>query len=61
MTIELDGAHHFTDEGKEYDKIRTDYLMQQNITVLRFENKQVFENQSMLLDFILEELNERSI
>ncbi len=61
LAIELDGAHHYTDEGKEYDRIRTEYLNQKNITVLRFENKQVFKNQLMVLDFILEELNTRII
>ena len=56
LAIELDGAHHYTDEGKEYDEVRTEYLAQHAIKVLRFENKKVFENQSQLLDFVLEEL-----
>ncbi len=57
LAIELDGAAHFTDEGSESDKTRNKYLAEQNIAVLRFENKHVFENQDRLLEFILEELN----
>ena len=49
LAIELDGEHHFTDEGIEFDKIRTEYVNSVNIKVIRFENKIVFENTSWLL------------
>jgi very-short-patch-repair endonuclease len=26
LTIEIDGSHHYTEDGIEYDQIRTDYL-----------------------------------
>jgi very-short-patch-repair endonuclease len=42
LAIELDGAHHFTPHGADYDNERTIYLSTLNIRVLRFENKLVF-------------------
>ncbi|WP_196889549.1 endonuclease domain-containing protein [Aureivirga sp. CE67] len=59
IAIELDGAHHFTKEGKEKDAIRDAFLNEQEILVLRFENKLIFENQTQVLASILENLLER--
>ncbi len=36
LAIELDGEHHFSDQGLEYDEKRTNFLMALNIRVLRF-------------------------
>lgn len=44
LCIELDGAGHFTDGRYEYDTERTEYLRGLNIRVIRFENKDVFDN-----------------
>ncbi len=52
LCIELDGAAHFTDYGHEYDMARTEYLEALNIRVLRFENKNVFENPEGVLEEI---------
>jgi very-short-patch-repair endonuclease len=52
IAIELDGAHHFTEEGLRYDEQRTKYLNSLNIKVLRFENRRVFEE----IDKVLEEI-----
>ena len=52
LAIELDGAHHYTKEGLEYDAIRTEYLNSMNIKVIRFENCEVFED----LDGVLEKI-----
>ena len=43
LAIELDGAGHFTEEGQKYDSDRTEYLNSVGVTVLRFENFEVFE------------------
>ncbi len=43
LAIELDGAGHFTEEGQNYDSDRTEYLNSVGVTVLRFENFEVFE------------------
>jgi very-short-patch-repair endonuclease len=52
LAIELDGAHHYTEAGIEYDQTRTLFLNENGITVLRFENKLVFEH----LDAVLHEI-----
>ncbi|QQR93787.1 DUF559 domain-containing protein [bacterium] len=44
LAIELDGAEHFTTEGLEYDKVRTNYLNSLGINVLRFESNDVEYN-----------------
>ena len=49
IAIELDGAYHFTKAGREKDRIRDEYLQSEGITVLHFENKEVFENLEGLL------------
>ena len=51
LCIELDGAYHFFPEQQEYDRLRTKYLESKFITVLRYENKYVFDNlESVLKD-----------
>jgi very-short-patch-repair endonuclease len=53
LAIELDGAHHFTEAGLMYDKKRTEYIESLDITIIRFENKLVFDR----TDFVIEEIN----
>ena len=49
IAIELDGAYHFTEEGRKKGAKRDAYLQAAGITVLHFENKEVFENLDGLL------------
>jgi very-short-patch-repair endonuclease len=49
LAIELDGAHHFTEEGIKYDEERTAYLNSVDIRVIRFENKLVFDDPEYVL------------
>ena len=44
LAIELDGARHFTVEGRESDRVRSDVLAQHGIRVLRFENRLVLDD-----------------
>jgi len=47
LVIEIDGESHFTDEGQDYDRERTQRLEGHGLQVLRFTNQQVlksFEN-----------------
>jgi very-short-patch-repair endonuclease len=44
LAVELDGAPHFTIIGQELDAKKDRYLEEQGIVVLRFENREVFEN-----------------
>jgi very-short-patch-repair endonuclease len=52
LAIELDGAHHYTDEGHSNDKHRDEHLQEMGITVLRFENNLIFNS----LDNVIEEI-----
>jgi very-short-patch-repair endonuclease len=54
LGIELDGKVHFTDNAFEADTVRTEYLNSLNIKVIRFENKEVFEQ----LEGVLEEIRQ---
>lgn len=38
LIIELDGLQHYTEDGMEYDSIRTDILEMYDLEVLRFTN-----------------------
>ncbi len=38
IAIEIDGSHHFTKDGIEYDKIRKDYLLFFDVEIIRFSN-----------------------
>ncbi|MBI4842748.1 MAG: DUF559 domain-containing protein [Nitrospirae bacterium] len=52
LCIEMDGAGHFTDGGYEYDTERTEYLRNLNIKVIRFENREIFDNPEGVLEEI---------
>jgi very-short-patch-repair endonuclease len=43
LNIELDGAHHYSDEGTRNDEERDSDLEQQGIKVLRYSNPEVME------------------
>jgi very-short-patch-repair endonuclease len=44
LIIELDGGQHYRVEGKEDDKIRDNYMKNIGLKVLRFSDREVFEN-----------------
>ena len=52
LNIELDGQEHFEGYGLVQDEKRDEFLKSLNVKVLRFENKQVFEN----IDWVLNEI-----
>jgi len=56
LAVEVDGAHHYTEEGKEYDKARTEVLNMHQISVMRFSNNEVMNNTAgvikQIIDFI---------
>ena len=52
LAIELDGAGHFTEEGREYDARRTEFLNSEGITVIRFENTLIFNYPMQVLEEI---------
>ena len=52
LIVELDGAGHFTPEGSDQDKKRDAYMARLNIKVLRFENRDIFNNLDAVLEVI---------
>ena len=52
LIIELDGEVHNNAAAQEYDEKRTQFLESLDYQVIRFENKMVFENLTMVLNAI---------
>ncbi len=52
LVIELDGGQHYTEEGKEKDKVRDDYLAGVGLQVLRFSDREVLTQ----IDGVLEKI-----
>ena len=56
LVIEIDGAPHFTDEGRDYDRIRTEFMDCPGIRILRFSNSEVTNNIEEVLKKIKAEI-----
>ena len=61
LVVELDGAHHFTDDGLQYDNVRTEYLKTLGIRVVRFENRVVFEQTQYALNLISDSFSKETV
>ncbi|ONI39095.1 hypothetical protein AN639_02605 [Candidatus Epulonipiscium fishelsonii] len=59
LVIELDGSQHYTTEGLEYDIIRTEVLQQYQMEVIRFSNKQIWQNFSGVCEAIDQKIKEK--
>jgi very-short-patch-repair endonuclease len=44
LVIELDGGQHYSDTGQQKDRTRDDVLRKMGLKVLRFSDRDVFEN-----------------
>ena len=44
LIVELDGSQHYEEKGLAYDRIRTEYLEDLGLTVLRVPNNEVKRN-----------------
>ena len=56
LAIELDGAQHYTEEGKTKERIRDDKLRKLGLAVLRFENREVLQSIDSVLSRIADAL-----
>ena len=52
LCVELDGKEHFTIQGDTNDYDRTEFLGSRGISVIRFENKEVWEDIDRVLEII---------
>ncbi len=58
LIIELDGQVHFNVVQQEYDRQRTKELECLDFKIIRFENKQVFEETALVLKTIKSHFND---
>ena len=52
LAIELDGSQHFEPQEMEKDRIRTQFLHDQGIEVLRIPNNEIWKNLAGVCDWI---------
>ncbi len=60
LVIELDGGQHYSEEGRYKDKQRDNYLQSQGLYVMRFSDREVFENLEGILTHIADHLGGKS-
>ena len=58
MVIELDGDRHFSITIDEYEARRTKYLEEEGLRIIRFENKELYDNLEGVLETIKEALKD---
>ena len=58
LVIELDGGQHYETENQEYDAVRTAYLQNLGIKVLRFTNLEIWHEFSAVKEAIYHEIAE---
>lgn len=56
LIIELDGGQHYTEEGTVKDMIRDKYMESLGVKVLRFSDREVFEDIEGVLEKIWDNL-----
>lgn len=61
LVIEIDGGQHYSDEGKEYDQSREEYMSSLGIKTIRFSNLDVLQNIDGVLSQIEKEVNSPSV
>lgn len=57
IIIELDGAQHGTEDNRNYDSARDEFLKNAGYTILRFWNDEVYKKMQMILDSIYHHMN----
>ena len=59
LVIELDGSQHYTEDGLEYDGIRTEILNAYGLEVMRFSNSDIDKNFVAVCEAIDEKVKQR--
>ena len=52
LVVELDGSGHYTEQAKEYDKKRTEFLEEYDLSVILIPNTEIHENFKGVCDYI---------
>ena len=58
LVIEIDGGAHLSDDAKEYDKVRDDFIQVLGLRILRFKNADVLHNLPAVLKSVAKALEE---
>ncbi len=58
VIVEVDGGQHYTEAGETRDAVRSDFMMNQGFTVLRFTNATVFQEIDSVIETIAGALSE---
>jgi very-short-patch-repair endonuclease len=56
LVLEIDGGQHYSEEGQATDKIRDDYLRGLGLKIIRFSDRDIFENSNGVIEKIFENL-----
>jgi len=56
LVIEVDGSQHYSNDGKQKDRIRDEYMVQHGLKVLRFSDRDVLKNIDGVVETILRHL-----
>ena len=56
LIVEIDGGQHYSDETKQRDAVRDDFMKSFGLRVLRFSDREVFENLSGIMERIWENM-----
>ncbi|CAM3857921.1 endonuclease domain-containing protein [Rahnella bruchi] len=59
LVVELDGESHFSEKGMAADKIRTEFLCDSGMKVIRFTNLQVMQELPEILEHLRCEIAQR--
>lgn len=60
LVVELDGSQHYEQQGQEYDQLRTAYLEQLGIKVIRFSNLDILRRFQDVCEEIFTVVQERT-
>ena len=52
LIVEVDGGQHYGSEGKQKDEVRDNYMAQLGLKVLRFSDREVFEELEGVVEVI---------
>ncbi|RJP70310.1 MAG: endonuclease domain-containing protein [Candidatus Abyssobacteria bacterium SURF_17] len=56
LIIEIDGGQHYTSTGQQRDRVRDNYLNNLGLAVMRFSDREIFENLDGVVQTIWEKL-----
>jgi very-short-patch-repair endonuclease len=59
LVIEVDGSQHFEPEQAHDDRVRTEFLREHGLRVLRFDNRQILLESDAVLNEIFEAVQSR--